>query len=53
MLSKSKTKTVFRKLLSVVQNSHDGSALGSDLTGVTMDTEMTLRNVGVRISYDN
>ena len=32
----------------MVQNSHDGLALGIDLTGVTMDTEMTCRNAGIR-----
>lgn len=34
----------------MVQNSHDGSALGIDLTGVTMDTEMTYKNARVRMS---
>lgn len=34
----------------MIQNFHNGSALGIDLTGVTTDTEMTCRNAGVRMS---
>lgn len=34
----------------MIQNLHDSSALGIDLTGVITDTEMTCRNAGVRMS---
>lgn len=34
----------------MIQNFHNGSTLGIDLTGVTTDTEMTCRNAEVRMS---